>query len=147
MKIPDYYEILGVHQKASPVVIAAAYRALAKEHHPDAGGDAEQFKLIAEANEVLSDPARRSKYDALMARAHSTNGNGSKKPSESVREYKKRLRDERERQSEKLTDLAMLGVQTLVGKNGHPLVVAALETLRDDLRNVLRGGINRLQRL
>lgn len=60
----DYYEILGVPKDATPEQIKKAYREKAKAHHPDLGGDADEFKLINEANEHLSDPEKRKKYDS-----------------------------------------------------------------------------------
>lgn len=60
----DLYEVLGVPRDATPDQIKKAYRHLAKTHHPDTGGDAEAFRRISHAFEVLSDPARRAKYDA-----------------------------------------------------------------------------------
>ena len=63
----DYYEILGVDRGASEKEITAAYRRLAKQHHPDnnPGDDAAEarFKEISEANAVLSDPEQRRQYD------------------------------------------------------------------------------------
>jgi curved DNA-binding protein len=63
----DYYEVLGVPRSASAKEIKAAFRKLARKHHPDvnpgdAGAEA-RFKEINEANEVLSDPEKRKKYD------------------------------------------------------------------------------------
>jgi len=64
----DYYEILGVDRGASQEAIAKAFRALARKHHPDvnkeAGAEA-RFKQITEAHEVLKDPEKRQRYDAL----------------------------------------------------------------------------------
>ena len=59
----DLYERLGLSRGASADEVKKAYRALAREHHPDKGGDPEQFKAIQEANEVLSDDRRRQMYD------------------------------------------------------------------------------------
>jgi curved DNA-binding protein len=65
--VRDYYEILGVPRTATPAEIKKAFRKAAREHHPDKKpGDkaAEQrFKDLNEANEVLSDPDKRAKYD------------------------------------------------------------------------------------
>jgi len=69
MEYKDYYKILGVEKTATQEEIKKAYRKLAMKHHPDrnAGNKAaeEKFKEITEANEVLSDPEKRKKYDTL----------------------------------------------------------------------------------
>jgi curved DNA-binding protein len=63
----DYYATLGVSKTASPKEIKAAFRRLARKHHPDVNpGDAAaeaRFKEINEAHEVLGDPEKRRKYD------------------------------------------------------------------------------------
>lgn len=58
------YDRLGVQRNAGVDEIKKAYRNLAREHHPDKGGNPEKFKEIQEAHEVLSDPHRREVYDA-----------------------------------------------------------------------------------
>ncbi|HEY3248337.1 MAG TPA: molecular chaperone DnaJ [bacterium] len=63
----DYYEVLGVDRTASAEEIKRAFRALAREHHPDVKQNDpqadEQFKAINEAYQVLGDPQRRAQYD------------------------------------------------------------------------------------
>lgn len=65
----DYYKTLGVPKTADAKAIKQAYRKLARKYHPDQNpGDAaaaERFKEINEANEVLSDPEKRKRYDSL----------------------------------------------------------------------------------
>src|SRR5579863_1651186 len=65
----DYYKILGVSKNASEKEIKQAYRKLARQHHPDVNPNdkaaEEKFKEINEANEVLSDPEKRKKYDEM----------------------------------------------------------------------------------
>lgn len=71
MTYKDYYKDLGVGKTATPSEIKKAYRKLANKYHPDkAKGDKsaeEKFKEINEANEVLSDPVKRKKYDQFGA--------------------------------------------------------------------------------
>jgi DnaJ-class molecular chaperone len=57
------YEVLGLTKDASPDDVKKAYRKLAREHHPDKGGDPEKFKKVQEAYEVLSDPQKRQNFD------------------------------------------------------------------------------------
>lgn len=59
----DYYSVLGVPKRASEEDIKRAYRKLAMEHHPDRGGDQNQFQKIQEAYATLGDPQKRHEYD------------------------------------------------------------------------------------
>lgn len=59
----DYYEALGVGKNASPDEIKKAFRRLAVKHHPDRGGNEEEFKEVNEAYEVLKDTDKRKRYD------------------------------------------------------------------------------------
>jgi len=60
----DYYKILGVEKNATEDDIKKAYRKLAHQHHPDKkGGDAEHFKAVNEAYQILSNKEKRRQYD------------------------------------------------------------------------------------
>ncbi|MEP6747819.1 MAG: J domain-containing protein [Bacteroidota bacterium] len=67
MAFIDYYEILGINKNASADDIKKAYRKLARKHHPDLNPNDKEankkFQQLNEANEVLSDPEKRKKYD------------------------------------------------------------------------------------
>jgi curved DNA-binding protein len=67
MEFIDYYKILGVPKDASTDAIKKAYRKLARKYHPDLNPNDKEahkkFQQINEANEVLSDPEKRKKYD------------------------------------------------------------------------------------
>ncbi|MGJ8644139.1 MAG: DnaJ C-terminal domain-containing protein [Luteolibacter sp.] len=75
----DYYEVLDIGRDATPADVKKAFRKLARKFHPDVAEDKataeEKFKEINEAYEVLSDPEKRKKYDALGA-----NWNGQAPP-------------------------------------------------------------------
>src|SRR5688572_7305740 len=68
MEYIDYYKVLGLDKNASAEDIRKAYRKLARKHHPDMNPNDKEahikFQQVNEANEVLSDPEKRKKYDA-----------------------------------------------------------------------------------
>lgn len=69
--VKDYYALLGLSRGARDEEIKKAFRAKARQYHPDKkGGDEKKFKEISEAYSVLSDPKKRQQYDAFG----STNG-------------------------------------------------------------------------
>lgn len=59
----DHYSTLGISKDATPEEIKKAYRRLASKHHPDKGGDADEFRKIQEAYEILIDPITKGSYD------------------------------------------------------------------------------------
>lgn len=63
----DHYSTLGVARDADQETIKKAFRKLAMQHHPDKGGDPEQFQKINEAYSVLSDTDKRFQYDNPQA--------------------------------------------------------------------------------
>ena len=70
--VPDLYQLLGVPRGASREEIALAWRRRARDEHPDARpADADapgRFRALADAYQVLGDPARRAAYDQALAR-------------------------------------------------------------------------------
>jgi DnaJ-class molecular chaperone len=70
---PDHYAALGLHRHCTGVQIRAAYRVLAKQHHPDVNGGSRaalaRTQELNAAHEILGDPGRRAAYDAELAAA------------------------------------------------------------------------------
>jgi len=68
--LPDYYATLGLHRRCTGAQIRAAYRTLAKQHHPDVNGGARDAQMRTQelnaAYEILSNAARRDAYDAEL---------------------------------------------------------------------------------
>jgi len=73
----DYYDILGVGKSASADEIKSAFRKKAHEHHPDKGGNAEKFKELNEAYQVLGNTDKRQRYDQFGSAAFNGGGGGA----------------------------------------------------------------------
>ena len=61
----NYYDVLGVDEKATSAEITKAFKDLAKKHHPDRGGDEAKFKEINEAHDTLKSSQKRHDYDTM----------------------------------------------------------------------------------
>jgi len=61
----NYYDILGVNEKATSAEITKAFKELAKQHHPDRGGDKDKFQEINEAHDTLKSSQKRHDYDTM----------------------------------------------------------------------------------
>ncbi len=75
----NYYDMLGVSETASDREIKQAFKKLAKEHHPDRGGDTTKFKEANEAYDTLKNTKKRQEYDTI--RKYGENIGGSFKTS------------------------------------------------------------------
>lgn len=95
---PDHYATLGLDRRGTPAQIRAAYRLLAKRHHPDVNpGSAEAVALaqaLNAAHEILSDPARRRAYDReLSAAAPAAPARGAKVERHIAQDVRLRIED------------------------------------------------------
>ena len=73
----NYYDVLGLEPTCSPKDIQLAYRTLAKQYHPDSGGDVDRFHAVSEAYEVLKDPHKRAQFDHVNSRRQNIKINAS----------------------------------------------------------------------
>jgi len=70
----NYYDVLGVDEKATSAEITKAFKDLAKKHHPDRGGDEAKFKEINEAHETLKSSQKRHDYDTMRKFGNTSTG-------------------------------------------------------------------------
>lgn len=66
MTTVNFYDVLEVAQDCSRKDIKSSYRKLLKKHHPERGGDPDDFKLITKAYEILKEPESRIEYDKIL---------------------------------------------------------------------------------
>ena len=72
----NYYDTLGVSENASDKQIKQAFKKLAKEHHPDRGGDTTKFKEANEAYDTLKNSSKKQEYDTIRKYGQNTGGQG-----------------------------------------------------------------------
>jgi DnaJ-class molecular chaperone len=76
------YDVLGLEKGASDADVKKAYRKLAMKHHPDKGGDPEQFKKIQGAYDILSDPQKKENFDRFGNAEGMPGGGGFPSPAD-----------------------------------------------------------------
>src|SRR5210317_2668391 len=76
----NYYDILGVDEKATSADITKAFKDLAKQHHPDRGGDKDRFQEINEAHDTLKNSQKRHDYDTMRKFGSRSTGGGGEHP-------------------------------------------------------------------
>jgi curved DNA-binding protein len=76
----NYYDILGVDEKATSADITKAFKDLAKQHHPDRGGDKDKFQEINEAHDTLKNSQKRHDYDTMRKFGSRSTGGGAEHP-------------------------------------------------------------------
>ena len=72
----NYYDVLGVDEKATSADITKAFKDLAKKYHPDRGGDEAKFKEINEAHDTLKSSQKRHDYDTMRKFGRARPGGG-----------------------------------------------------------------------
>lgn len=114
MSQENYYKILGVNENAKKDDIKKSYRKLAKEHHPDKGGDENLFKKISEAYDVLSDDNKRTQYD--NQRNNPFGGNGGFNPFEQMFNQQ---RPQRQGAPDKIIEVIVGVLESFNGSDKH----------------------------
>ena len=90
MSVIDPYLVLGIPSGASDREIKSAYRKHARLHHPDVGGDPDEFKKTQEAYSLIGDPVKRAVYD--LERRQSGVSNAKEEALQITREYMESMR-------------------------------------------------------
>lgn len=128
----DYYEVLQISSNAEPETVHRVYRLLAQRFHPDNAdtGNAEQFRLLTEAYQILSDPQRRAQYDVAYERMRQqrwrlvSNGTQSENDFETEQRFRLTVLEvlyTRRRLEPENPGLSPLDLETLIGMTREQL--------------------------
>ena len=122
----DHYETLQINANAEPETIHRVYRLLAQRFHPDNAdtGNADKFRELAEAYEILSDPERRAKYDVVHQQhwrerwkvVETTSGDVDFKSEQIARLTILELLYSRRRTEPQKPTMSMLDLEALIGR-------------------------------
>ena len=127
----DYYKILKCDKSDSIDTVRKNYRKLALKYHPDKNPDGEEnFKKIAEAYEVLSDPKRRKQYDKTGIFIYDTI-NYRKDPMQTFRDVFQDMPDE-------VTEALKLMVQKVSSSNEYSLLKLVYNSMPNDTKNSMQ---------
>ena len=72
----NYYDVLGVNEQSTSADITKAFKDLAKQHHPDRGGNKDKFQEINEAHDTLKNSKKRHEYDTMRKFGSANTGGG-----------------------------------------------------------------------
>ncbi len=132
------YDVLGVSASAPHEVVRAAYRVLARELHPDnlKTGDAEKFKAISDAHDILGDPEKRKQYDRWLKdqKAQQKAANKRMKASTPVRPQPVPL------------EVVLTEVGRIYVRSAHPSFAVVAEAAAPYVQNALKNALNGLIR-
>jgi molecular chaperone DnaJ len=112
MSSNNFYNVLGVDEKATQAEIKKAYRKLAVEHHPDKGGSEDRFKEISEAYDTLGDETKRAQYDNKRNNPF-MNGGGGFNPFEDL--FGSQFYQKRKTVPDKIIEVTVGAVESYLG--------------------------------
>jgi curved DNA-binding protein CbpA len=163
MVMNSLYDTLGVAKDATADAVKKAFRSKAKKAHPDAGGDPKDFHALVKANDILSDPTKRQRYDETGATEDKPDTTDSQamsiiaafidrflhdrdaKYKNMIAELKKAIGDEigtakRSIEEGRAYELRALDVRKRVkGKKGGALIARMVDGQIDSARQVIAG--------
>lgn len=143
----DYYSILGLAKTATAAEIKKSYKKLASAHHPDKGGDAEKFKTVKEAYEVLSDTERRALYDRTGTSTYRP-GNSTQPRQDDINDILRQMREAAMRQHANAVPIVNLRIPIKEAFNGMKIPIEVFgQSVGYQLRPGLPTGVSYTDRV